>query len=297
MNGYAILGALHTEAVGAVPPYQVIQQMNAGVPPGGIPPWYTMQYPAGYVPPLLISVDNPLEPDPFDQFITLDDREWSDLSRSKYYLNGDVVGEAPAPYDVATIVRAFNAIFFRKEGGKLLRRDVPIAACSSIANMAKTAIDRAIDVAPKGAFIPVQNTTRNAVRGKIQWHLDNIANLLKTQPSTAMYPSADDLREWSTRAFVECNAASSAAEYVRDNLSFYREVCGQLDLIKVTFLDTLDQAASQGIASIVPWWLWLLGGVAVIGVGGYFLLPIVVPALARTAALTKAARSSLQEIR
>lgn len=87
MSGYALLGAkkgLRT-VIGVVPPFQVLQQQNAGLPPGGVPPWYAQQYPAGYVPPLLISVDNPMEGDPFDAFDEIrfrGERDRHDLARS-----------------------------------------------------------------------------------------------------------------------------------------------------------------------------------------------------------------------
>lgn len=292
--------------VGAVPPYQVLQQQNAGLPPGSIPPWYAMQYPAGYVPPLLISVDNPLEGDPFDNFELLtrhhDEREQRDLRRS--HLIGLIGADL---YDVANITRAFNAVFYDQEArakGYLRPRTLTVADIEPLAKLANKAIDNAIRCAPRGVFIEEQNTARNTVKGKIDWHLKNLATIKKERGKDAPYPSSDDFRQWAISAFVECNAAMSAAQYASERVSLYKETIDQLKLLGhhvgkagSAIMDAAQQGLEQGVASLIPWWVWAVGGVVVLGAGAYMLMPFVIPMLARTAALTGSARASISAIR
>ena len=297
MSGYHILGGL-------VPPYQVVQQQNAGIPPGGVPPWYAMQYPAGFVPPLLVSVDNPLEEDPFSTFDrppARGEREEAGLARShlvgeEYYVSENIDDVARlANVQVTGAESSIASSTYVRDKVAALDADIaPLNLSYEAARkLAKRAIgwtqraETAIKTHSETLFGPA---TYETPRGHVQWHLDYIEKKpLNLDLVRTPYEKSDDLKKWVSacyRIMVAADQDSALRDSIRDEL--------RADLLDAVVAAPgraagwVAEAPGKVVESAtgLPLWAWTaiaLGGTAILGYGVFRILlaaaPVATPAL------------------
>ena len=293
MNGYHILG-------GVIPPYQVLQQQNAGLPPGSVPPWYAMQYPAGYVPPLLVSVDNPLEEDPFAYHEAMllrhhDEREQEGLRKShllgfyglfdaeddaQTFSSYALLGAAGGSTAIVEVSHLLNRIYAHREkdpagGPDLLKPNVvTYATARDLVKMALPAIDRAKKIAPEGWFVPTKEKTMANIRDALVRHERTIDVDIATG-KTGAYPDAESLRKDVLRAFVEVEGSIAGAE-AQAKLSYWAEVYEVLrDIGDAVLAIGKDFARGVQITSLV-----LLALVGLLGYAAFKILVAAAPTVA-----------------
>ena len=260
MSGYHILG-------GIVPPFQVLQQQNAGLPPGGVPPWYAQQFPAGYVPPLLVSVDNPLEPDAFDAFDEVrfrGERDRADLARSGLPsgLNIPVyLGiEATDPGYVQTLAAEFAA--------KLDRYPLTFEAAAAVANAAIAMTQQAGKIARANASL-LGPAVWEGPAGHIRWHQAAIkSEIAGRDPKATIYPREADLKKWAVQCFRAVTAVSQERDVLNSITSeFWRSVPDILLEAGQNLLRIPGRIVER--VTGVPLWAWSLGTLALLGLTGF----------------------------
>lgn len=184
-----------------------------------------------------------------------------------YLLGCDILGAesewsvfaSAAPWDLAVVTRAFDATPKKTYG-----------AIVKLAPIAAYIVSKTPDVAgTSGPKKVVDNLTR--------------AVLLAAGKSVTAKASESDwtfFRTWFLQAFIEFNAGTESAQYLAERQSFWREVTEQWEEVKTQLADVASGAVSSTLgaaAKAVPWWVWVVGGVIVIGVVG---IPVVAPIVA-----------------
>ena len=174
-------------------------------------------------------------------------------------------------------VRAVNAV-----------KKIDYAVALKFVNLGEQAINRAIrgygELQDKSIFIEPMDTKARAAKGHLDWHRAKVNAGISSL--FAPYPSADDLKKWVVVAFTEYNAALESSRYADEKVNYWGVVGEQLaDVL------TAAGAAAQRVSDSfwekvkLPWWAWLVGAGAVLGVTGYFVIPVIIPIIARRAAV------------
>lgn len=289
MSGYHILG-------GVIPPYQVVQQQNAGLPPGGVPPWYAMQYPAGFVPSLLVSVDDPLEADPFATFdrpSARGAREEAGLLRNhlvgeEYYVseniddvarlaNVQVTGQIVGGVDFAQLLK--GPIFQLKV--------VSLAQAREMLAGGQEAIRQAKEIAKETWTKPALpgETSRDNVFWKLDWHDKKLAEMRQGSVN-AVYPHGDDLKKWVLAAYSEWNAAEDGrGESERVAGKRLDDLGRRIAELPGVAVEAIRQLPGKIVESAtgIPLWAWsllLVGGAGLTGYGVWRILVATAPVAA-----------------
>lgn len=158
-------------------------------------------------------------------------------------------------------------------------------------------VTRAFDATPKktyGAIVELSvvaarvaaNAAQMATAGSgPRKTVDNLADIVRNAtryPASEVAASADwnVFRTWFLQSFWDFNGATAGAQYRAKRMSFWREIKESWDdvlraLEKVA--DMATDAAKKTISSLIPWWVWVVGGVTVVVIAGVFITPIVMP--------------------
>lgn len=259
MSGYHILGG--------IPPFQVLQQQNAGIPPGGVPPWYAMQYPAGYVPPLLVSVDNPLEPDPIDVFDEIQfrgERDRRDLARSGLQPGWN----APTyigTYDLNAATQQMNTL-----------KPVHVSVARALLKGGQSAINQANQIAHGGTFS--RDLPGQGARDKVYWGLDwHQKELAKRTDPTAIYEPGEDLKKFVLQAFIETNASEEGRTWQNAAWDQMWTEIGQAIADLPAKVAAIPGEVVKKVTGI-PLWAWGLGALTLIGLVGFATYKILLAA-------------------
>lgn len=206
------------------------------------------------------------------------------LNRAGLDLEG-VKKAAPAKAAVKTdvVIGGYDIAAWRKQMNEL--KQVSILMAQVLVARGQEAIDGAIKASKQPWYkkdLPGE-TARNTVKGKLQWHADNLAKMAPSAWSTyqqfqtdpdafkkagaqlqAFYPSGADLEKWVMQAFVEANAAEEGAAYLAAAWSaMWREIGAA-----IAALPAEAAKAVKGMAAGLKWGLIIGGSVLGVAAGG-----------------------------
>ena len=119
----------------------------------------------------------------------------------------------------------------------------------------------------KASQIPPSSTARQKVYWKLDWHRKEIEKLV-SMPN-ALYPYANDLKNWVAQAYVEEVTKKEAGEFIDDLwLAMWKEIGARgLEVVAAPI-------AAVNWLRKVPTWAWILGGVVVVGVAYKLVLAV-----------------------
>jgi hypothetical protein len=176
----------------------------------------------------------------------------------------DYVGYTNADYvelfDLGSETRKMNAL-----------KPVTVEIARLLVKYGTLVIGEAISTAEQPWYKPdlPGKTSRADVLGHLQWHANN---LVKFVDPLAVYPSGDDLKAWTLRAYIESNAASEGNERTAAAWNaMWSEIREALAKIPREVLKAAGGAAgavASGVTGIPVWGLGLIGA-ATIGLLGF----------------------------
>jgi hypothetical protein len=192
----------------------------------------------------------------------------------------EIVGAANY-YDLQQAQQQMNSI-----------KQVTIGIAQGLLGGGQRAIDRARELATK-YNLPDSGRSlgkdRESIYWKLKWHADELAKH-RSEPSTSLYASGEDLKSWVIQAFIACNAAEQGQETNEEMTT------GQMwaDMWIVVGKEAAKlpgelrhaiSAAIETVTGIPTWVFWVTGGaiVVLLGVGVYKLLRGAAPIAGRIA--------------
>lgn len=186
----------------------------------------------------------------------------------------------------AEVLGGYDIASWQKQMNEL--KKVTILMAQVLVARGQEAIDGAIKASKQPWYksdLPGE-TARNTVKGKLQWHADNLAKLAPSAWSTyqkfqsdpdafkkagaqlqAIYAPGSDLMKWVMQAFVEANAAEEGAAYLAAAWSaMWREIGAA-----IAALPAEAAKAVKGMAAGLKWGLIIGGSALGVAAGGVLI--------------------------